>query len=327
VDNTLVGPFQESRGAITVETARFGSHRQNDFLIERNVIARVGKGRNLALDYAPTGFIAEGNTFDPDAGFRWDNPRHWELIPFGVWRKVTGQDRRSRTRVPDFLIPTDGKAKADPDNDSVRELQIDLDLLLERLAPAYLNRGVRYRNEVWTGIEYQVAGGMIWEGKVDQGLAICRGIHERYHPGRHNPFNEVECGDHYARALASWGVYHALLGYDYHGPRQYIGFAPRLRQEDFAAAFTASEGWGLFRQSRTAARQENRIQIRHGRLLVRSLCLPVPAGSTAEEIEVVLGDRPVPVEGKQTMSRLLLEFDSLTLTEGQELRVAFELTR
>ena len=110
----------------------------------------------------------------------------------------------------------------------------------------------------------------VLEGEMPM-LAICRGIHERYHPARHNPFNEVECGDHYARALASWGVYHALLGYDYHGPRQHIGFAPKLSQDNFAAAFTAAEGWGLFRQKRTADRQENRIQIRHGRLEINGI--------------------------------------------------------
>ncbi|GAF77114.1 unnamed protein product, partial [marine sediment metagenome] len=46
----------------------------------------------------------------------------------------------------------------------------------------YLPAGVRYKNEVWTGIEYQVAGHMVWEDMVTEALAICRGIHERYHP-------------------------------------------------------------------------------------------------------------------------------------------------
>ena len=32
-------------------------------------------------------------------------------------------------------------------------------------------------------------------------------------PRKHNPFNEIECGDHYARALASWGVLLGLAGF------------------------------------------------------------------------------------------------------------------
>ncbi|MFH1715936.1 MAG: GH116 family glycosyl hydrolase, partial [Planctomycetota bacterium] len=51
----------------------------------------------------------------------------------------------------------------------------------------YLAEGVRYKSEVWTGIEYQVAGHMVWEGMVDEALAMCHGIHQRYHPAKHNP--------------------------------------------------------------------------------------------------------------------------------------------
>jgi D-alanyl-D-alanine carboxypeptidase len=40
---------------------------------------------------------------------------------------------------------------------------------------------------VWTGIEYQVAGNMVWDGMLTEALAICRAIHERYHPSKHNP--------------------------------------------------------------------------------------------------------------------------------------------
>ena len=41
---------------------------------------------------------------------------------------------------------------------------------------------VLYRDEVWTGIEYQVAGNMVWDGMLTEALAICRAVHERYHP-------------------------------------------------------------------------------------------------------------------------------------------------
>ncbi len=61
-------------------------------------------------------------------------------------------------------------------------------------------KSTRYHNEIWTGIEYQVANHMAYEGMLTETLAICRAIHDRYHPSKHNPFNEIECGDHYARA-------------------------------------------------------------------------------------------------------------------------------
>ena len=93
--------------------------------------------------------------------------------------------------------------------------------------------GVRYRNEVWTGIEYQVATGMIYNGMLMEGLSLVKGVHERYRPEKHNPWNEVECGDHYGRALASWGVLKALEGYYYNGPKGILKIAPAINKNNF----------------------------------------------------------------------------------------------
>jgi hypothetical protein len=89
-----------------------------------------------------------------------------------------------------------------------------------------------YFNECMNGFEYQVAGHMIWEGMIQEGLAITRATHDRYHATRLNPWNEVECGDHYARLMASYGVFLAAYGYEYHGPKGYLAFAPRLNPND-----------------------------------------------------------------------------------------------
>ena len=83
-----------------------------------------------------------------------------------------------------------------------------------------------YFNECMNGFEYQVAGHMIWEGMVTEGLAVARAVHDRYHPSRRNPWNEVECGDHYARSMASYGVFLAACGFEYHGPKGHLGLRP-----------------------------------------------------------------------------------------------------
>jgi len=145
----------------------------------------------------------------------------------------------------------------------------------------FLDEGVRYKNEVWTGIEYQVAAHMVREGMLQEGLAVVRGIDERYDGRRHNPWNEVECGDHYARALASWGVFLALCGFHCDGPAGVLAFAPRLRPEDFAAAFTGPEGWGLYRQRHVAGGGlDASLELRAGSLSLAALHLAPPAGAS-----------------------------------------------
>ncbi|XVU22755.1 GH116 family glycosyl hydrolase [Actinoplanes sp. CA-054009] len=65
---------------------------------------------------------------------------------------------------------------------------------------------LRYCDEVWTGVEYQVAAHCFYEGLDAEGLTIIRGVRARYDGTRRNPYNEIECGDHYVRAMAGWSV-------------------------------------------------------------------------------------------------------------------------
>jgi len=189
----------------------------------------------------------------------------------------------------------------------------------------YLAEGVRYKNEVWTGIEYQVAGHMVWEGMIEEALAICHGIQERYHPAKHNPFNEVECGDHYARAMASWGVYTALAGYEYHGPKGHIGFAPRLTPEDFRAAFTAAEGWGTFAQNRDSKMQRERIELRWGRLALKSLAFAVPENFQLVKVSITAAGKSIENDHKLKDGRVEITLSKkLTISEDQVLEVTIE---
>jgi hypothetical protein len=186
----------------------------------------------------------------------------------------------------------------------------------------FLSEGVRYKSEVWTGIEYQVAGNMVWEGMVDEALTICRGVHDRYHPAKHNPFNEVECGDHYARAMASWGVYTALAGYEYHGPKGHIGFAPRITPESFRAAFTTAESWGLFTQKLDDKKQYEQIKLRWGQLNVKSLAFAVPEDFKSARAVVTLDRTAVRSDYKLKDGRLEITLKKkLTVSKDQTLGV------
>jgi uncharacterized protein (DUF608 family) len=172
----------------------------------------------------------------------------------------------------------------------------------------YLKEGMRYREEVWTGIEYEVAANMIWEGMVEEGLATCRAVHDRYHPSKRNPFNEVECSDFYARAMASWGVLLALSGFAYHGPHGHLAFAPRFKAGDFRCAFIAAEGWGSFSQRAADGKCAWKIEVRHGQLSLSALELELPPG--------VAGAKPGVSLASQRVA-------ATTRIEGRKLRIGF----
>jgi hypothetical protein len=142
-----------------------------------------------------------------------------------------------------------------------------------------------YFNECMNGFEHQVAGHMLWEGMVMEGMAIERALHDRYHGSKRNPWNEVECGDHYARSMASYGVFLAACGFEYNGPKGHIGFAPRLTPENFKAPFTAAEGWGSFSQKIEGGKLKAEIALKWGQLRLRSIRLATTAKPASVTVE------------------------------------------
>ena len=179
-----------------------------------------------------------------------------------------------------------------------------------------------YFNECMNGFEYQAAGHMIWEGMVQEGLAVTRAIHDRYHPARRNPWNEVECGDHYARSMASYGVFLAACGYEYHGPKRFLAFAPRLSPEDFRAAFTTAEGWGTFSQKDDAGRRKVALVVRWGKLALKTLALVPAAGAKPTTATATLAGKPVEAELTVADGRVMIRFaKDVTIEAEQELAV------
>jgi non-lysosomal glucosylceramidase len=148
-----------------------------------------------------------------------------------------------------------------------------------------------YFNECMTGFEHQVAGHMIHEGLVAEGLTIEKAIHDRYAPSKRNPYNEIECGDHYARSMAAFGVYLAACGFQHDGPSGKLGFAPKIAPENFRGPFVTAAGWGTFSQKITAGKLTAEIEVKHGELALEELSLELPGG--AVKVTATLNDKPV----------------------------------
>ena len=106
-----------------------------------------------------------------------------------------------------------------------------------------------YSDEVWTGIEYQVASHLIYEGFVEEGLKIVEACRNRQDGIERSPWNEVECGHHYARSLASYGVLLALTGFRCDAVNKVLYFRAAMNQENFSGFFCCADGWGIYRQS------------------------------------------------------------------------------
>ncbi len=85
---------------------------------------------------------------------------------------------------------------------------------------------------------------MMWHGLTYRGLAHTRTVRERYHRSKRNPWNEVDCGSHYARSVASYGLFVGICGFEYHGPKGYLAFSPRLTPESLRVTFASAQGWG-----------------------------------------------------------------------------------
>jgi len=99
-----------------------------------------------------------------------------------------------------------------------------------------------FSSEVWTGIEYQVASHLIFEGKVKEGLAIVRTCRSRYNGIVRNPFDEYECGHWYARALSSYALIESLTGVRYDAVEQTLYVDSKVG--DFTCFLSTATGFG-----------------------------------------------------------------------------------
>jgi non-lysosomal glucosylceramidase len=120
-----------------------------------------------------------------------------------------------------------------------------------------------YFSEVMTGFEWTAAVGMLYEGMIDEGLSCIKAIRDRYDGRKRSPYDEAECGHHYARAMAAWSAVLALTGFHYSAVEKEMEFtAP-----DGTYFWSTGDAWGTC----TVSGSEGKLDVLHGEVEVEEL--------------------------------------------------------
>lgn len=124
-----------------------------------------------------------------------------------------------------------------------------------------------YADEVWTGSEYQFGIHCLLEGLIREGLTVIKSVRDRYDGYGRNPWDEFECGHHYARAMASYGALIALSGFEFDKSKGFLGFSPKINNENFKTFWSLDGVWGTFSQNTKVSR----IEVLYGSIHIKKL--------------------------------------------------------
>ena len=125
-----------------------------------------------------------------------------------------------------------------------------------------------YNSETMNGFEWTYAAHLALVGLTDKATEIANAIRNRYDGEKRNPWNEIECGNNYARSMAAYGVIVAWSGFHFDMPRKEIGFAPKTAG-DFTTFWSIGTAWGTFSVSADGCR----LDVISGELPIETLRL------------------------------------------------------
>lgn len=175
-----------------------------------------------------------------------------------------------------------------------------------------------YADEVWTGIEYTVAALLLDTGRVELALALVRDVRARYDGRKQNPWNEIECGDHYVRSLAAWSLLEAALGYSYDATDETIRFCPVLPYAVLTAPFFTCTGWGTFTRRKTEGAQEITFTLAYGALRLKTIELC--ADTTITNVRIESNGQPMTAQVTPSDRTLAVTFQrGVVLAAGETL--------
>lgn len=173
-----------------------------------------------------------------------------------------------------------------------------------------------YADEVMNGFEYQFAVHCIYEDLLSEGLTVVKSIRDRFNGWARNPWDEFECGHHYARSMSSYGLLIALSGFQYDKRQGLIGFAPKIFADSFNCFWSMGGVWGRFTQTPDSCT----ISVDFGEIRLKSIALPqFLTGDETEGIGIESDGHSLDV--KSASGGMIILETPVKLAENQELRV------
>jgi uncharacterized protein (DUF608 family) len=179
-----------------------------------------------------------------------------------------------------------------------------------------------YFGEIWTGMDYQFAASLAFEGMMTEALNVVESTRRRFDGERRNPWNEPECGHHYARALASWGCFVAWSGFRYSAPQRELTLMPRTRRQAFRCFWSVPSGWGSFTHTLKPQGQSVQVQVAEGSLAVASLAVNGLSKGPFKIASVQLGSEVLQANLKQEAQRRVVALErEVAVDPGHPLEV------
>jgi non-lysosomal glucosylceramidase len=175
-----------------------------------------------------------------------------------------------------------------------------------------------YFAETMTGFEYTAAVLMMNWGMVGEGLECVRNIRLRYDGEKRNPWDEAECGHHYARAMSAWSAVLALSGFNYNGAKESVIAVPLVTKDNFKCFWSTGTGWGTYSLRRQTDGTSFAINVLEGTLACRS-CEIAASGTAASAHS---GGNAVESHVSHSGERMVVSFGKTQrLTAKDEIRI------
>jgi len=170
-----------------------------------------------------------------------------------------------------------------------------------------------YAQETMHGFEYAAAAQMLKVGLVKQGEKVVEEVRKRYDGEKRNPWNEFECGNNYARSMASYSLLNSYSGFEFNLVEGLVGFNPiKAKNGKFRCFWSLDSGWGMVEMKP----EEVTLQVLYGTLKIKALNLPFLGKASVKSVTLGAAKR----EFRQEGGKLSLK-GSVTLTPKLSLMI------